>query len=159
MDCRAHRRQPSVCGVSAQGAAPEGGTSGQRLIDGDKADHNALDGAFQVARKATAFIAWFPGDFLSSTRGWPVTARGVYRELIDSQWDLGALPDDPAALRRLIGATPKEWQWWSTHVEPKFPIGPDGMRRNLRLEQHRERALRISKVRAEAGREGGKARG
>jgi uncharacterized protein YdaU (DUF1376 family) len=86
------------------------------------------------------YLPWFPGRFLSSTRGWTVTARGIYRELLDAQWDRGALPANPAELRQLIGATAAEWKCWPLLVEAKFPLGEDGQRRNPTLEEHRSRS-------------------
>jgi hypothetical protein len=91
-------------------------------------------------------MPWYPGRFLSSTRGWSVTARGVYRELLDAQWELGGLPATPAELQRLIGATTAEWKCWRGFVEAKFPIShADGLRRNQTLEQHRSRSDDIRK--------------
>jgi len=104
-----------------------------------------------------SYLPFFCGDWLSSTRGWPVTARGIYFELLITAWDQGSLPADPKALRVLIGATPSEWRFWSSHVEAKFPIGADGRRRNRRLEQHRVKSLHISELRREIGRRGGAA--
>jgi uncharacterized protein YdaU (DUF1376 family) len=98
------------------------------------------------------FLPWFPARFLSSTRGWSVTAKGVYRELIDAQWELGALPANASELQRLIGATNTEWKHWSTLIEAKFPIDADGLRRNAPTEEHRARSLGIrERNRAGAG--------
>ena len=55
-------------------------------------------------------LPWFPRDFASATRGWPLIARGIYRELLDAQWDMGALPNDEMILRRIVGATEAEWK-------------------------------------------------
>lgn len=109
------------------------------------------------ARKALHYLPWYTGDFMSATRGWSVTARGVYRELLDAQWDRGALPADGAELKRLIGATTAEWRCWATYVENKFPVCADGLRRNARLEQHRQKSIGISQIRAAIGRQGGAA--
>jgi uncharacterized protein YdaU (DUF1376 family) len=88
------------------------------------------------------WMRWYPRDFASSTRGWPLIARAVYRELLDAAWDLGgALPVDEAALRDIARASPAEWRIAWPLVERKFPI-VDGGRRNARLEQHREVAMR-----------------
>ncbi|MDP8986288.1 MAG: YdaU family protein [Pseudomonadota bacterium] len=87
------------------------------------------------------FLPWYPGRFLSSTRGWPVTARGVYRELLDCQWEMASLPPKPLELQRLIGATNAEWKYWALLIEPKFPLDNDGRRRNRQLEQHRARSV------------------
>jgi uncharacterized protein YdaU (DUF1376 family) len=89
------------------------------------------------------FLPWYPADFLSSTRGWSVTAKGVYRELIDAQWELGGLPKNPAELQRMIHATDAEWRNWSVKIEAKFPIDTDGLRRNPTIERHRAKSLVI----------------
>jgi uncharacterized protein YdaU (DUF1376 family) len=92
-------------------------------------------------------MPWFPGDFMRSTRGWSVTARGVYRELLDAQWDLGSLPSDVDELCRMIAATPDEWLKGWVKCQPKFPVGEDGQRRNPRLEQHRLKSVDLSERR------------
>jgi uncharacterized protein YdaU (DUF1376 family) len=91
-----------------------------------------------------AMMPWFPGNFMKSTRGWSVTAKGVYRELLDAQWDMGELPTDPNDLRAAIGATAAEWAKGWAKCETKFPVGSDGQRRNLRLEEHRTRSARLA---------------
>lgn len=103
-----------------------------------------------------AMMPWFPGDFLKSTRGWSVTATGVYRALLDAQWDMGSLPEDPAALCNLIHATPKEWVDGWGKCECKFPV-MDGRRLNDKLEQHRTKAIRLSDKRRAIGKQGGQA--
>jgi uncharacterized protein YdaU (DUF1376 family) len=95
-----------------------------------------------------ARMVWFPRDFRSATLGWSLVARAVYRELLDAQWDLGGsgvgtLPDDEKQLRELARVTPAEWRKAWPFVEPKFPRVPGGGRRNERLEQHRQEALRV----------------
>jgi uncharacterized protein YdaU (DUF1376 family) len=94
-----------------------------------------------VSDAGLPFLPWYPARFLSSTRGWPVTAKGVFRELLDTQWEVGGLPVDPAALRRLISATAAEWKHWGGLIEPKFPVDADGLRRNPRLEEHRAASI------------------
>jgi uncharacterized protein YdaU (DUF1376 family) len=94
-----------------------------------------------------AMLPWFPRDFASSTLLWPLSARGAFRELLDLQWNLssttqpGTLPDDPEALRAAIRASKAEWRIAWPLIEPKFPL-IDGGRRNARLEQHRQEAVR-----------------
>jgi uncharacterized protein YdaU (DUF1376 family) len=96
-----------------------------------------------ASKSGLPFLPWFPARFLSSTRGWSVTAKGLYRELIDAQWEIGGLPANAAELQRLIGATNVEWKHWPTLVEPKFPIDADGLRRNQATERHRAKSLGI----------------
>jgi len=103
-------------------------------------------------RKQFAMLPWFPSSFMSSTRGWPLTAKGIYRELLDVQWEQGGLPADAADLRELVGATPQEWRHWP-RVESKFPLGADGLRRNARLEAHRAKALERSNKAADSARQ------
>lgn len=104
-------------------------------------------------RKSFPMLPWYPANFMSATRGWSVTARGIYRELLDCQWEKPeGLPADPAALRQLICATVAEWKSWPV-VEGKFPIGADGVRRNATLERHRARASERSAKAAESAAE------
>lgn len=99
-----------------------------------------------IAAPRFAWMKWYPRDFSSSTRGWPLVARAVYRELLDAQWDAGGnetgtLPDDEEQLREIARASKTEWRIAWPFVEPKFQR-VEGGRRNLRLEDHREAALR-----------------
>ncbi len=87
-------------------------------------------------------MPWFPRDFLAATRGWSITETGVYRTLLDAQWDLGILPEQSSELRALIGATPREWQAGWRRCESKFPIVSGG-RKNPRLEEHRAKAIEL----------------
>jgi hypothetical protein len=41
-------------------------------------------------------------------------------------------------------AAPAEWRVAWQYIEPKFPIGSDGRRRNPRLENHRIKAVQIN---------------
>lgn len=101
--------------------------------------------------ESLVMMPWFPRDFLSATRGWTITEKGVYRELLDAQWELGALPADPEELRRLIGATDKEWAVGWKRCAAKF--GPiDAGLRNERLEQHRSKSLDLVERRRKGAR-------
>lgn len=102
--------------------------------------------------KQFPMLPWYPANFFASTRGWPLVAKGLYRELLDVQWEQGSLPASAPELRELIGATAQDWRHWP-RVEPKFPIGADGRRRNARLESHRAKAARKAEKAAEAARE------
>ncbi len=102
-------------------------------------------------------MPWFPSDFLGATRGWPLTARAIYRELLDAQWDMGVLPIATILLQQIVGATPEQWQEGWPFVEAKFPA-IEGGRRNPTLEEHRIKALKLKEKRAEVGRKGGLAK-
>ena len=90
-------------------------------------------------------MPWYPRDFASATRAWPLVARGLYHALLDAQWDIGGssvgtLPDDVKQLQRIAAATPAEWRQAWPFVGPKFPK-VEGGRRNARLEHHRAVAI------------------
>lgn len=92
-----------------------------------------------------AKMPWYPRDFASATRGWPLAARGAYRELLDAQWDMGALPGNESALRAIVMGTAAEWRTAWQFLERKFPLDSDGRRRNPRLESHRLKAVQLIK--------------
>lgn len=74
---------------------------------------------------------------------WPLVARAVYRELLDLSWDVGGLPADATDLREIVRASSEEWKRAWPYIERKFPLGEDGLRRNPRLEVHREAAQQM----------------
>lgn len=105
-----------------------------------------------------AMMPWFTGDFMRSTRGWPLTARAVYRELLDAQWDIGNLPIDPAELAAMIGASAEEWAKGWARCEIKFPIVNASHRQNAKLERVRTTAFEYHAERSAAGKKGAAAR-
>jgi uncharacterized protein YdaU (DUF1376 family) len=88
-------------------------------------------------------LPWYPAAFAGATRDWPLLARGLYRELLDAQWDLGSVPADERSLRSMVRATAAEWRKAWPWVQPKFVLGDDGRLRNSRLELHRKHALEL----------------
>ncbi len=101
----------------------------------------SICGRLMMADDRLPMLPWFPADFMAATRGWSVTTRGVYRELLDAQWSMGRLPRDPDMLKRLIGARDDEWQEAWPYVETKFPVTQGRCRANVRLEYHRSRTI------------------
>jgi uncharacterized protein YdaU (DUF1376 family) len=126
-----------------------GALAGAPLRNGNgRADDADSTRARLTRGNALAWYRWFPGDHLRVTRGWPLAARGIYRELLDAQWDAGALPEDVETLRAIAGATPEEWHTGWPLVEPQFPVRR-GRRRHLALEQLRvEATARLERHRA-----------
>lgn len=87
-------------------------------------------------------MPWYPADFTASTKGWPLVARAIYRELLDAAWTMGGFPNDVDVLCRIAGATPEEWSAGWPLVKPKFTTGDDGLLYNRRLEKHRVKAVK-----------------
>lgn len=114
----------------------------RRLCDADK-------------ERVDMFLPLFCRDFLMSTIGWSAAQRGHYLTLLMVQWDAGFLPSDVDALERISCGVSEAWNL----LEDKFPVGKDGLRRNRRLEEHRETAVEIRKKRQENGKKGGKPKG
>jgi uncharacterized protein YdaU (DUF1376 family) len=103
-------------------------------------------------------LPWYkhcPRDFAAETRGWPLIAKAIYRELLDAAWDMAdGVPAAPEDLRRLTGATRPEWAQAWPRCEPKFPVGDGGMRHSHQLEAARRKAVEISEKRSVLGRLG-----
>lgn len=87
-------------------------------------------------------MPWFPESFIAATRGWSFTERAIYRELLDAQWIQGSLPNDEKELIRLAGCSRKEWAASWPRVRSKFDL-VDGVLKNARLEEHREKAISL----------------
>lgn len=100
------------------------------------------------------FLPLFCRDFLMSTIGWTAAQRGHYLTLLMVQWDAGFLPPNLDALERISDGVSDAWNL----LEDKFPVGTDGHRRNLRLEEHRANAVQLREKRKKSGQEGGKAK-
>jgi uncharacterized protein YdaU (DUF1376 family) len=107
-------------------------------------------------RPQFARLPWFPRDFASSTRGWSLLERGLYRELLDASWDLGSLPTDETQLKRITGVTDAEWRKAWPLVRSKFrECGSELV--NDRLEEHRAEALAFHLAKSRAGKAGARA--
>ena len=100
------------------------------------------------------YIPFFGRDFYASTAMWTAEEVGHYIRLLVIQWDSGGLP---AELDRLELVSPGVSRVWPL-LSLKFPPCDDGLRRNPRMEDHRERATELKDARSEAGQEGNRKR-
>lgn len=107
-----------------------------------------------MARTVDHYIPFFGRDFYASTAMWTAEEVGHYIRLLVIQWDSGGLP---AELERLELVSPGVRNVWPL-LSSKFPVCDDGMRRNARMEAHREKAEELKDARSEAGQEGNRKR-
>jgi uncharacterized protein YdaU (DUF1376 family) len=107
-----------------------------------------------LARTVDHYIPFFGRDFYASTAMWTAEEVGHYIRLLVIQWDSGGLP---AELERLELVSPGVGRVWPL-LSLKFPVCDDGLRRNSRMEEHRERAVELKDARSEAGQEGNRKR-
>lgn len=108
--------------------------------------------------KSLPFMKWYPRDFAASTRGWPLIAKAIYRELLDYQWEVGSIPESAQECSRIVQAHAKQWSMWITYFDEKFPTIRPGERQNKRLDEIRQEALNTYEKRIEAAKKGGQAK-
>ena len=98
------------------------------------------------------YYKWFPRDFMSSktVRRMSVTAKGVFRELLDLQWEDGSVPTDQDEAREIIGATGEEWAAFAKFFDVCFPNGI-----NPQLAEQRDKSVAAIEKQREAGKKGG----
>lgn len=77
--------------------------------------------------KEGGFMKWWPAKFRASTLHMTLLERGIYRELLDVQFESdGFLDATPDRLRRMVRATEEQWEEaWPT-VREKFHEDEDG---------------------------------
>lgn len=84
---------------------------------------------------------FYSDDFYAAVRGTLSLAEtGAYILLPCYQWTHGEIPREKARLRRVVGGAVNDT------VLAKFPVGPDGRRRNLGLESVREKQAEFTKA-------------
>ena len=97
--------------------------------------------------KVDIYMPLYVRDFLTSTLGWSAEERGHYLTLLMVAWDRGGLPAELDQIERLSPGVTAVWPM----LQDKFPVGDDGLRRNARLEKHRDRCVELKDKRIEAG--------
>lgn len=103
-----------------------------------------------------AMMPFWVRDYITATRQFTLAERGAYTDLLFFQWEQGVLPNDPDRLSRLLGVSREEFdEVWKT-LSIKFLPTREGLS-NVKLEQHRAKAVQLSQKRKVAGSRGGKA--
>ena len=72
--------------------------------------------------------------FDAATAEWDLDAVGAYIRLLNHQWNHGSIPDEARTILRVTPARARSLRWV---VTSKFPLCPDGRRRNLAMEKIR----------------------
>ena len=100
------------------------------------------------------YYPWYVRDFYSSlvVRSMTFTARAIYRELLDLQWENGCLTDVQRLLN-IMGITAEQYSEFAPFMEELFPNGV-----NKRLNELREKAILEQELKREAGRKSAEAR-
>lgn len=103
------------------------------------------------------FLPLFFGDLLASTATWEGEERALYILLLAYQWTAGPIPQDPKRIARMCQYETKHFMdLWKT-VGQKFVQHGDGLI-NVRLEEHRQKAVLITEKRKSAGMNGAASR-
>jgi len=84
------------------------------------------------------YYKWYPRDFLASStvRKMSLTAQGVYRALLDVQWEDGAVPADYDEACLIIRANQQEADSFRPFFQKCFP---DGL--NAKLDEQRAQSI------------------
>lgn len=85
-----------------------------------------------------------------------LVSEGIYRRLLDFQWEDGYLDDDHEELMAMVRATPEQWATFSKFLDRCFPICEDGKRRNPRMDEDRKAAEAKCQANSLNGQKGGR---
>ena len=104
---------------------------------------------------------WYPRDFLSSSvvRRLTMTGQGVYRALLDLQWEDGSVPADYSEAILILRLSMEEAESFEHFYAQCFPNGKNPKLNALREQAilDREQQIRAGKKSAEARMKSGKA--
>lgn len=98
--------------------------------------------------KAPPAFQFYPADFLSGAGDMTCEETGAYIRLLCQQWNKGGLPDDDARLAIMAGQCQASAL---AKAKSKFGMSEDGLLRNARLEQEREKQNAYRAKQAENG--------
>jgi uncharacterized protein YdaU (DUF1376 family) len=104
-----------------------------------------------------AMLPWFPRDYLAATRGLTLAERGAYTDLLWFAWDMGALPNDPKRLARMLGVESVEFDAVWPAIMAKFVLTETGIV-NERLERERQHSQKLRTKASEKAAQAAKAR-
>lgn len=102
-------------------------------------------------------MPFFVRDYIAATRHMSLEQRGAYTDLLFFQWDMGALPSDPAELARMLGASVEQFSSIWPSIADKF-VTHSGTLKNLRVEIERKNAKKIKKSHQQKAKNAAKSR-
>lgn len=112
-----------------------------------------------MTEKAPAF-QFYARDYLTEgkVRRMPWAARGVYVDLLCTYWLDGGLPNNPAALARMVGMTTKKFAALWVHILPCFEANGNALiQKRMQAELAKTKAFREKQ--SENGKNGGRPKG
>ena len=106
----------------------------------------------------TPFMQFYVGDYLADTTHLTTEQHGAYMLLLMTMWRHGStLPSDPKKLARICRTTDRKWPAIWDEISAFFVVDGDKIS-NPRLTKEYQKAEGKSKLRANAGSLGGKAK-
>jgi uncharacterized protein YdaU (DUF1376 family) len=99
----------------------------------------------QIGKRKSPAFQFYADDFLAGTLDMSQEDVGAYIRLLCHQWSRGSIPVETEKQQRLAGGS------ISADVLLKFPVGDDGLRRNPRLEEEREKQMEFRQKQREKG--------
>jgi len=92
-----------------------------------------------MATEQAPAYQWYVKDWRSSRKVQLMTfqQRGMYREMLDEQWEEFSLPDSPDEVAELLGGPIADWRRHWPKLRACFTVLEDGRLQNERLEKVR----------------------
>jgi uncharacterized protein YdaU (DUF1376 family) len=96
--------------------------------------------------KELPYFRWYPSDAQSDINytGMTLEELGLFHLALNFSWMNDGLPDDDSQIARSLHLTVREARTVWSAIKERFPVWPDGRRRNNRQEGEREYAERKS---------------
>ncbi len=94
-----------------------------------------------MSNRGLPMLPWWPKEFAVATATWSFAERAAYRALLDVQWEIGVLPNEPWRLAQSIGMPLADFEGVWPVVSRKFAEVEGGLL-NERLEEHRLASLK-----------------
>lgn len=98
----------------------------------------------EMSNRDMPMMPLFPADFFMTTRLWSFSETAMYILLLMWEWELGKLPNDLKQLGDLLHLSAQDVEHpWNNRVRQKFHENEDGSLNNIRLGEHRAKAIKL----------------